>query len=125
MSLNEFMVGTNSLGALLQSEGFAAIPSPSVPTKGIVCHLSSYLHTCHSNLIVSTEDSVADYPKFLRGGYITQTYGSRYNLSSNWDAIQVEAPGEVRNVGSSMRASYATGMGNAIAKFYHKYYILC
>ncbi len=34
LSLREFMVGPDSLGAYLEEEGYGAVPSPSLPRKG-------------------------------------------------------------------------------------------
>ena len=37
LDLREFMVGSDSLGAYLEEEGYSAIPSPSIPKPGTVC----------------------------------------------------------------------------------------
>ena len=34
LDLKEFMVGSDSLGAYLENEGYSAIPSPSLPKPG-------------------------------------------------------------------------------------------
>ena len=34
LDLKEFMVGSNSLGAYMEDEGYSAIPSPSIPKPG-------------------------------------------------------------------------------------------
>ena len=34
LDLKEFMVGSDSLGAYMEDEGYSAIPSPSIPKPG-------------------------------------------------------------------------------------------
>ena len=73
-------------------------------------------------ILSCSDDSYSDY-KYFRGGFTSQTYGSRYNLDSEFDAVQFEAPGEMRwEGGKSVRDGYAVGLGNAVAAFFAEHY---
>eukprot|EP00095_Tigriopus_kingsejongensis_P000671 maker-scaffold340_size202118-snap-gene-0.23 protein:Tk00671 transcript:maker-scaffold340_size202118-snap-gene-0.23-mRNA-1 annotation:"PREDICTED: uncharacterized protein LOC100492536" len=91
----DLIVGAQSFGALLEAEGFRAVPSPRQPFPG--------------------ED------KYYRGGYITKTHGSMYE--GNVDAIQLEMPSEWRYDGTlEQRNQFANAIGASIAKFYELFY---
>ena len=66
-------------------------------------------------------DSKIDGLKYYNGGYTTQSTGSRYDASSLLDAVQIEAPGEIR-WDSDLRGPYAEALGKSIVKFVRKYY---
>ena len=43
LSLREFMVGPDSLGAYLEEEGYGAVPSPTLPEKSLSLCLRSII----------------------------------------------------------------------------------
>ena len=113
-SLEELLWGNNSLGYLLQNQGFASCPSPKQHSPG--------------------------NQKYFNGGYITKTYGSKNG--GVVDAIQIEIPSEVRLVihflvilnnyiylyysgegGSAMRDSYIDGLVEALSVFLKVHYL--
>jgi len=104
ISGRDLIAGTRSFGALLEDEGYYAVPSPRQPFPGP--------------------------DKYYSGGYITRSYGSystRYeNDPSNeslFDAIQLETPRESRiDGGEEERTNYGKALGRVIVMFYRKYY---
>ena len=60
--------------------------------------------------------------KYYRGGYITQTYGSR-DTGGPFDAIQMEMPYEMRvDAGQEGRERFASAVGRAMAEYIRMYY---
>jgi len=94
-SLRELVAGEGGLGAYLEGEGCRAVPSPRKPSPG--------------------------EEKYFSGGEITRMYGSRN--SGQVDAIQLEMPAEMRYQGGrEVRHRFADALGEAIHKFYSRYY---
>lgn len=94
-SLRELVAGEGGLGAYLEGEGCRAVPSPRQPSPG--------------------------GEKYFRGGEITRMYGSREG--GQVDAIQLEMPAEMRYQGGrEVRHRFADSLGEAIHKFYTRYY---
>ncbi|TRY78650.1 hypothetical protein TCAL_06616 [Tigriopus californicus] len=93
---NELIQGAQSFGALLEGQGFRALPSPRQPIPG--------------------ED------KYYRGGYITNVHGSLNG--GQVDAIQLEMPSEWRYEGTlDQRNVFAKAVGEAIAEYYELHYL--
>ena len=58
---------------------------------------------------------------YLRGGYITQVYGSLDGGET--DAIQLETPSEVRvDGGEEGREAFAVALADALAEYYQTYF---
>jgi len=94
-SLRELVAGESGLGAYLEREGCRAVPSPRQPSPGD--------------------------EKYFKGGEITRMYGSRDG--GQVDAIQLEMPAEMRYQGGrEVRHRFADALGEAIHKFYTRYY---
>jgi len=93
------VVGEKSLGALLEGAGYRAVPSPR-----------------------------QEYPgneRYYKGGYISQTQGSRNKESfiQGFDAIQIELPGEIRHEGGEMlRTKFSKDFAAVLVKFMELYY---
>jgi len=91
----EILYGEKSLGALFESAGFNAVPSPRQHSPGT--------------------------DKYYKGGYITQTHGS--NLGGDIDAIQLEVPAEIRHEGGEeYREHFSKELAKILAKFVELYY---
>ncbi len=91
----DLLIGPGSFGALLEEEGFNAVPSPRQVCPGP--------------------------DKYYSGGYITQRHGS--TGGGMVDAIQVETPREARvDGGPEKRQEFARALGVAIARFYQMHY---
>jgi len=94
-SVEDLIWGQSGLGALLESAGYMAVPSPRKPKPGS--------------------------DKYWSGGFITQQYGSREG--GQVDAIQLEMPSELRiKGGEKVRTEFAETLGEVLWQFYHQYY---
>ena len=98
------LTGDLSFGAMLEEEGFNADPSPRQPAPG--GKIFAFNVTRKSYLIVTGTD------RYLSGGYVTKTYGSRDTMGP-FDAIQIETPVEVND------EKHAVAF--AISPIYHYY----
>jgi len=93
--ITELLHGENSLGAMFESAGYNAVPSPRQQYPG--------------------------KEKYYKGGYITQTHGS--SDSGVIDAIQLELPAEIRHEGGeTLRESFSKDLARILSKFIEKYY---
>ena len=89
-------------------------------------HRQDSLHQVITRFIQSLScatctDKISGSEKYFRGGYTTQVHGS---LDGGLvDAIQLEAPREVRiDGGESVRKEFAEALARAIANFYATHY---
>merc|ERR1712106_10278 len=90
-TVEEFLFGKRSLGALFESAGYRAVPSPRQPSPG--------------------------KDLYYRGGYTAQVHGSRDG--GVVDAIQLEFPGEIRiDGGKTMRDQFAITVGQILEEYY-------
>jgi len=102
LSPEEMMSGEGSLGAAWEQAGYKAVPSPRQAKPGT--------------------------DVYYRGGYITQTHGSRDG--GNVDAIQMEFPKELITDGDDPAEmlitfkgeTFANKIGDVITNFHNKYY---
>jgi len=95
MSIQEFLHGPNSLGAMFEEEGYKAVPSPRQPIPG--------------------------KDRYFRGGFITQQYGS--DRGGQIDSLQIEMPSESRyEDGPEARIKYAKALARILVKFVNRYY---
>ncbi len=102
------ILGDDSFGALLAKYGVPSVPSPDEPTPGNPFWVPGPFRTLFSMLIGEVN--------YFRGGYITQTYGSR-DGDSLTDALQLETPAtEVPDV------EMAEGIGRAIVDYHNLFY---
>ena len=60
--------------------------------------------------------------KYYRGGFITRCHGSRYEESSEIDAVQLEFPKELRLGGKKKLEGLGKATGQVIADFYEQWY---
>ena len=94
-TVEEFIWGSRSLGALFEDAGYKAVPSPNKTSPG--------------------------KDKYFNGGYITSTHGSWYG--GLVDAIQLEIPGEIRNNGGkSLRKHFSSNLARILATFFAENY---
>ena len=94
-TVEEFIWGSRSLGALFEDAGYKAVPSPNKTSPG--------------------------KDKYFNGGYITSTHGSWYG--GLVDAIQLEIPGEIRNDGGkSLRKHFSSNLARILATFFAENY---
>jgi hypothetical protein len=92
--LNDFIFGEKSLGALFESAGYRAVPSPRQPSPGT---------------------------DLYSGGYTAQVHGSRDG--GVVDAIQMEFPGEIRiDGGKNTGHQFSTTVARILQDFYSKNY---
>jgi len=96
LDVTELLFGANSLGAMFESLGYRAVPSPKQPVPG--------------------DD------KYYRGGYITQIHGSREG--GLVDAVQVEVPGEIRYGEEEERTKYGQAVARILTQYMNLYYQL-
>ena len=91
VSFDELLRGNQSLGGLLQNQGYVVVPSPthSGPAEG----------------------------NYYTGGYITQRHGSRDG--GTVDAIQIELPRFLR--GGESSPGYAVDLAQAVEQFMTHY----
>ena len=83
VTIDDFLFGQKSLGAMFESAGYRAVPSPRQPSPG-------------SDL-------------YYRGGYTVQVHGSRDG--GVVDSIQFEFPGEFRiHGGKDVRTQFSTSI---------------
>jgi len=95
VTVEEYIWGSRSLGALFEDAGYKAVPSPNKTSPG--------------------------KDKYFNGGYITSTHGSWYG--GLVDAIQLEIPGEIRNDGGkSLRKHFSSNLARILATFFSKNY---
>jgi len=95
LPVQQFLYGENSLGSMIESGGYKAVPSPSQPYPGM--------------------------DKYYRGGWITQIYGSKDE--SNIDAVQLEFPTEIRVEASEEdRVRFGKKLAMIIEKFQYLFY---
>jgi len=95
VSVEEYIWGCRSLGALFEDAGYKAVPSPNKTSPG--------------------------QDKYFNGGYITSTHGSW--LGGLVDAIQLEIPGEIRNDGGkSLRKHFSSNLARILATFFSQNY---
>jgi len=95
LSPSEILFGPTSLGALLEAEGYKAIPSDRQKTPG--------------------------KDKYYRGGYITQQYGS--SNGGFIDAIQIEVPSEIRyEGGAELNTRYGKKLAKVLRQFFNTHY---
>jgi len=95
LTVEQLLYGEKSLGALFESAGYRAVPSPRQPVPG--------------------------QDKYYRGGYITQVHGSR--SGGDIDAIQIEVPQEIREWGGDqLRTSFARTLARILLDFHNMYY---
>eukprot|EP00092_Neocalanus_flemingeri_P053518 GFUD01062920.1.p1 GENE.GFUD01062920.1~~GFUD01062920.1.p1 ORF type:complete len:299 (+),score=59.07 GFUD01062920.1:41-937(+) len=93
--LDDYIFGKESLGALFESSGYRAVPSPRQPYPG-------------SDL-------------YYNGGYTTQVYGSRDG--GEVDAIQLEFPGEIRiDGGEGLRNQFSSALAYILDEYYSNNY---
>lgn len=92
LTFAEFIRGPQSFGALLESHGIPATPSPQRPLK--------------------TRE------KFFSGGYNIRTHGSADG--AGLDAIQLETPGEVRT-NAAARTAFARALADATGEYLLKH----
>jgi len=93
------VLGEKSLGALIEESGYRAVPSPRQESPG--------------------------NERYYKGGYISQTHGSRNKESfiQGFDAIQIEVPGEIRHEGGEkVRTKFAKDFAAVLVKFMELYY---
>jgi len=91
----EIMIGSESLGAFIEDEGYKAVPSPRQHSPG-------------------------NQP-FFPGYYTVERHGSRDG--GRFDSISVETPREVRiDAGRSTRLKFGEDLGRAISNFYKANY---
>jgi len=92
----ELISGENSIGSLLEKEGYPSIPSSRQPVPG--------------------ED------KYYRGGWITQTQGSRDG--GQVDAVQIEMPAGIRHSPEEDRKEFTKKLAKVINEFHQRYYVV-
>merc|ERR1712126_252051 len=92
----ELISGENSIGSLLEKEGYPSIPSSRQPVPG--------------------ED------KYYRGGWITQTQGSRDG--GQVDAVQIEMPAGIRHSPEEDRKEFTKKLAKVIDEFHQRYYVV-
>lgn len=92
-SFESLLNGEESLGKLMQEEGFRVVPSPQYPTPD-----------------TGTEG------KYFRGGYITRKWGSLNG--GQIDCVQIEFPQWIRNDSDL----YGPKFGRAMAKWIENHY---
>ena len=90
-------IDNSGVGAMFETEGYRAVPSPKQPVPG--------------------DD------KYYRGGYITQIHGSREG--GLVDAVQVEVPGEIRYGEEEERTKYGQAVARILTQYMNLYYQLC
>ncbi|XP_023322048.1 uncharacterized protein LOC111696624 isoform X2 [Eurytemora carolleeae] len=93
LSIEELLHGDLSFGALLEEEGYKAVPSPRQHAPG--------------------------KQRYYTGGFITQVYGS--SRGGEIDSIQIEIPGESR-FSSKVRKKFSRGLAKAVQKFHARFY---
>lgn len=91
--IEDFLFGPESLGALFNSAGYEAVPSPD-------------------------DEAPREEDKYFRGGYSILTHGS--NGSGNVDGIQLEFPAKLRK--KSKRRKLAKDLAKMLTKFYLENY---
>ncbi|CAD5125005.1 DgyrCDS13245 [Dimorphilus gyrociliatus] len=93
VTFENLLRGSESYGKLLDDLSYKTVPSPSYWSPG--------------------------NGRYFRGGYITQTYGSRNE--GEIDAIQIESPRNLRFT-PALRNKYGKDLGTITAQFMDKYY---
>ena len=93
IDLDNLVRGEDSLGKLIQDEGFRVVPSPQYPRPEL-----------------GTEG------KYFRGGYITRKWGSLER--GEIDCVQIEFPQWIRDD----TELYGPKLGRAMATWIEKYY---
>lgn len=93
ISFTSLVRGRDSLGNMFQEAGYKAIPSPAWPSP-----------------------SRGSHGKYYRGGYTTQTWGSKEG--GNIDCIQMEFPPEPR----TNNEVHGPQIGKILAAFVNKWY---
>jgi len=95
ISIAQMLHGPKSLGAFFENAGYKAFPSPRQPSPG--------------------KDI------YYRGGFTIQEHGS--SDGGAVDAIQIEAPGEVRSDGGKKgRDKFTEALAGIAINFYNEYY---
>jgi len=95
LPVEQFLYGQESLGAMFESAGYKAVPSPRQPRPG--------------------------QEKYYRGGWITQVHGSRDG--GVIDAIQLEFPTEIRTEASDQdRYMFGVKLAENIQRFQTLFY---
>merc|ERR1711936_332807 len=95
LPVQQFLYGEQSLGAMFESAGYKAVPSPRQPRPG--------------------------KDRYYRGGWITQIHGSRDG--GVIDAIQLEFPTEIRiEATDEERYNFGVKLAENIEKFHSLFY---
>jgi len=94
LKAEDVLFGSQSLGGLFEKEGYRALPSPRQPRPG--------------------------KDKYYRGGFTTQTYGSRDG--GDVDAIQIEVQGEIRLGSAEVLERYSKTLARVLRSFFEKNY---
>lgn len=97
VSFTSLVRGQDSLGQRFQEAGYKAIPSPAWPSP-----------------------SSGSHGKYYRGGYTTQTWGSKEG--GNIDCIQMELPPEPRKRSEVHGPRIGKILGEFVNKWYPNYY---
>ena len=136
ISGRDLIAGDQSFGAMLEQEGYFAVPSPRQPFPGTCFdyHLcvSKFNHIAKGAWLIPFIPRLFHHflgaDKYYSGGYITRSYGSLdvgigEDSAALFDAIQLETPRESRiEGGEEERINYGKALSRVIVMFYRKYY---